>query len=185
MKTYKFLFKIKCLYNLGIQIHSSPVRLKFGAIVLSARVNQIRPRLMHTAADTSARLYRFPMWDKGKLASLCKHLSSLLSDHGASPSRTGMCCSCSMLKSWRTLRSRHTAIPGGLRLKQAPHDHVRQKWDLILSIITKKQNQAKHKTTHMHSLMVRICPENVPEGDLVVWHHQDTYTDWDGYDVTG
>lgn len=58
-KSYKFLFKIK--FNLGIQIHSSPVRLKFGAIVLSARVNQIRPRLMHTAADTSARLYRFPM----------------------------------------------------------------------------------------------------------------------------
>lgn len=55
-KTYEFLFKIKCLYNLGIQTYSSPVRLKFGAIVLSAKVNQIRPRLMHTAADTSARL---------------------------------------------------------------------------------------------------------------------------------
>lgn len=33
-----------------------PVTLKFGAILLSASVNQIRPRLMQRAADTSATL---------------------------------------------------------------------------------------------------------------------------------
>lgn len=37
-----------------------PVTLKLGATLLSASVNQMRPRLMQTAAETSARLYRLP-----------------------------------------------------------------------------------------------------------------------------
>lgn len=37
-----------------------PVTLKFGATLLSASVNQMSPRLMHNAAETSARLYRLP-----------------------------------------------------------------------------------------------------------------------------
>lgn len=35
---------------------SLPVKLKFGATVLSAKVNHINPRLIHRAADTSAIL---------------------------------------------------------------------------------------------------------------------------------
>lgn len=37
-----------------------PVTLKLGATLLSASVNQMRPRLMQKAAETSARLYRLP-----------------------------------------------------------------------------------------------------------------------------
>lgn len=37
-----------------------PVTLKLGATLLSASVNQMSPRLMQKAAETSARLYRLP-----------------------------------------------------------------------------------------------------------------------------